>query len=64
MARKFDTEFDYKDETYKATVVITGGNDDKTVMVKVPEELENMVPEGKIVVEHFNEAKKETEGDI
>lgn len=58
----FDTDFDYKEETYTATVVISGSNDDKTVTIKVPEALHEIVPEGTIVVEHFNEASKPEEG--
>jgi len=58
MARMFDTEFDYGQETYTATVVISGDQDDKTVAVKVPEALRSVVPEEKIVVEHYNTSKK------
>jgi len=51
MARMFDTEFDYNDETYTATVVINEEDDAKTIAIRVPEELQDMVPERKIVVD-------------
>lgn len=62
MARMFETDFDYNEESYTATVVISGGSDDKTVIVQVPEELKDIVPEGKIIVEHFNETQKPEDG--
>ena len=58
MARMFATEFDYRQKTYTATVIISGIDGDKTVAVQVPEALQDVVPERKIVVEHYNEMQK------
>ena len=54
----FDTDFNYQDETYTATVVISGEEDGKTIAIAVPEALHEMVPDKKIVVEHYNEGEK------
>ena len=63
MARMFATEFDYRQKTYTATVIISGIDEgDKTVAVQVPEALQDVVPERKIVVEHYNEMQKPTDG--
>lgn len=62
MARMFATEFDYRQKTYTATVIISGIDGDKTVAVQVPEALQDVVPERKIVVEHYNEMQKFTNG--
>lgn len=62
MARMFDTEFDYREETYTATVVISGSDEDRTICVRVPEALENIVPERKIIVEHYNEMQSPAQG--
>ncbi len=58
MARMFETEFDYREEIYKATVIISGSDDDKTVSVQVPLELQEILQERKIVVEHYNTSQK------
>ncbi|HKG67856.1 MAG TPA: hypothetical protein VKA92_03235 [Segetibacter sp.] len=63
MARMFATEFDYRQKTYTATVIISGfDGGDKTVAVQVPEALQDVVPERKIVVEHYNEMQKPRDG--
>src|SRR5215210_3350654 len=62
MARMYATEFDYKQKTYTATVIISGIDGDKTVAVQVPEALQDVVPERKIVVEHYNEMQKPRDG--
>lgn len=46
----FSTEFDYKDNTYTATVIISGHDGEKFIGIEVPEALHNIVPEGKIVI--------------
>ena len=58
MARMFATEFDYRQKTYTATVIISGIDGDTTVAVQVPEALQDVVPERKIVVEHYSETQK------
>lgn len=58
MARMFDTDFNYRNETYTATVVISGDDDGKTLAIEVPEALQEIVPEKKIVVEHYSEGEK------
>jgi len=50
MARMFDADFDYNDETYTAKVVISDSDEGKTIAIQVPEELKDVVPERKIVV--------------
>lgn len=60
MARMFDTEFDYKDETYKATVVISGNDDNMKIAVQVPDELEKVVPKKKIVLDHYDKSQDTT----
>jgi hypothetical protein len=47
----FDTNFNYKNETYTATVVISGKDEGKMIEVKLPETLNALAPDGKIVVE-------------
>ena len=61
MARMFATEFDYRQKTYTATVIISGIDGDTTVAVQVPEALQDVVPERKIVVEHYSEMQKPAE---
>lgn len=46
----FSTEFDYKDTTYTATVIISGHDGEKSIAIQVPEVLHNVIPEGKIVI--------------
>ena len=62
MARMFATEFDYKQKTYTATVIISGVDGDKTVAVQVPEVIQDIVPGGKIIVEHYSETQKPADG--
>ena len=62
MARMFATEFQYRQKTYTATVIISGMDGDKTVAIQVPEALQDVVPERKIVLEHYSEMQKFTDG--
>lgn len=37
MARMFSTDFNYKDATYTATIIISGIDGEKTISIQVPE---------------------------
>ncbi|WP_018611478.1 hypothetical protein [Segetibacter koreensis] len=50
MARMFATDFIYKGTAYEAKVIISGIDNDKTIVIQVPESLHKIVPEGRLVV--------------